>query len=190
MDDREAYEFYAKPENLMPAGPGRKRRGQRLASMTSVRFAPEVIEAVKDRAFGEGVTVGSWIRRLVDREIAEPRVFEMAVDGEDQPVRLPAEALNEVVAALMPVLLKRGPLDLRIGVPEWYVGEHTAVTRTPVSAAPPMRPSGVIEGSGRQGDSRTLLSSLSGRTFSCPHFSVGNVASAACPECGPLQAAA
>jgi hypothetical protein len=73
MTDDEAYEFYADPANCEPAGPGRKpRRGQRLASMTSVRFAPEVIEAVRQRAFSEGVTVGFWIRRLVDREIAGP----------------------------------------------------------------------------------------------------------------------
>ena len=71
MDDREAYEFYKHPAHLEAAGPGRKRKGQRLASMTSVRFAPEVIEAVKDIAFAEGRTVGSWIRRLVDREIAQ-----------------------------------------------------------------------------------------------------------------------
>lgn len=69
MNDREAYEFYADPANREAAGPPRKRKGQRLASMTSVRFAPEVIEAVKDRAFGEGFTVGSWIRRLVQREL-------------------------------------------------------------------------------------------------------------------------
>lgn len=75
MNDDEAYEFYADPANREITGPGRKRTGQRLASMTAVRFAPEVIEAVKDRAFSEGVTVGHWIRRLVNREIAEPRTF-------------------------------------------------------------------------------------------------------------------
>jgi len=69
MDDREAYEFYEDPEHLKPAGPGRKRNAPRLTTMNSVRFAPEVIEAVKAVAFEEGVTVGSWIRRLVQREL-------------------------------------------------------------------------------------------------------------------------
>jgi hypothetical protein len=192
MTDDEAYEFYANPENLQITGPGRKRQGQRLTSMTAVRFAPEVIEAVKNRAFGEGVTVGSWIRRLVDREITEPRVLEMTLDGEDQPVRLPADALNEVIAALMPMLAKHGPLDLRIGVPQWFVGEHTATTRTTVSAGPPGRPTGLIEGSGRMGDRRSLGTSLSGtgRTFSCPHLSIGNVTHVSCGVCGPLPAVA
>jgi hypothetical protein len=73
MDDREAHEFYADPAHLAISGPGVKRKGQRLTSMTAVRFAPEVIEAVKDIAFAEGVTVGSWIRRLVNRELEARR---------------------------------------------------------------------------------------------------------------------
>lgn len=75
MDDREAYEFYANPANRAVSGPGRKRQGQqpRLSGMTSVRFTPEVIETVKGIALGEGVTVGSWIRRLVDRAIEAHR---------------------------------------------------------------------------------------------------------------------
>lgn len=188
MDDREAYEFYADPTNRVPARPGRKRTGQNLASMTSVRFAPEVVEAVKERAFREGVTVGSWIRRLVDREIAEPRVFELAVEGEDEPVPVPAEALERLTAALMPALLRHGVLSLRIGSPAWRREGSAVVSSLPVAV---QRPEGVIEGSGRAGEPRALRSSL-GRphTFSCPHLSVGNVASASCGTCGPLDVAA
>jgi hypothetical protein len=130
MDDREAYEFYADPAHREASGPARKRQGQqpRLSGMTSIRFAPEVIEAVKGLAFSEGVTVGSWIRRLVDREIG---------------------------------------------------------------ARARQRPQGLVEGSGVAGDPRALTSTLSrARTFSCPHFSVGNVVSASCETCGPLEAAA
>lgn len=69
MDDAEAYEFYADPANRVMTGPGRKRSGQRLTRMSSIRFTPEVIEQVKDLAGREGITVGAWIRRLVQWEI-------------------------------------------------------------------------------------------------------------------------
>jgi hypothetical protein len=188
MDNREAYEFYADPANRVPAGPGRKRRGrgQNLSGMTSIRFVPEVIEAVKERAFGEGVTVGSWIRRLVDREIAEPRVFHLAVEGEEEPVPVPAEALERLTAALMPALLRHGSLSLRIGSPSWRHDGSAVVSSLPVAVE---RPKGIVEGSGIAGEPRALRSSLDRpRTFSCPHLSVGNVTSAACGTCGPLAA--
>lgn len=128
MDDHEAHEFYAGPANLAASGPGRKRQGQNLAGTASIRFAPKVIEAVKGIASGDGVTVGAWIRRLVDREIEAHR----------RP-----------------------------------------------------RPQGLIEGSGVAGEPRALPSAPVGlRTFRCPHFSVGNVTSAACGTCGRLAAAA
>jgi hypothetical protein len=188
VDDREAYEFYADPANLAIGGPARKRAAPHLTSMTSVRFAPDVIEAVKERAFGEGVTVGSWIRRLVGREIAEPRVFELAVEGEAGPVRVPAEALERLTAALMPALLRHGTLSLRIGSPAWRHDGDALVGSLPVGVE---RPEGVIEGSGVAGEPRAIPSTLSRlRTFSCPHFSIANVTSAACVICGPLGVAA
>jgi hypothetical protein len=39
------------------------------SGMIPVRFAPDVIEVVKRFAAQDGVTVSTWIRRLVDREI-------------------------------------------------------------------------------------------------------------------------
>jgi len=36
----------------------------------------------------------------------------------------------------------------------------------------------------------TLTATGYGRTFACPHFSVGNAVSASCEQCGPLSAAA
>ena len=73
MDDAEAYEFYADPANRVMTGPGRKRSGQRLTIMSSVRFAPEVIEQVKRLTAAEGVTVGAWIRAAVAREAERKR---------------------------------------------------------------------------------------------------------------------
>jgi hypothetical protein len=177
VDDREAYERS-----------GRKREGQRLSSMSSVRFDPEVIEAVKERALGEGITVGAWIRRLVAQEITEPRFFDLPVDGEGEPVRLPAEALERVVAALMPLIARYGSLEIRLGPPAWRRDGGVLTSTLPIAV---QRPAGVIDGSGVAGEPRAIPSTLSRlRTFSCPHFSIGNVASAACEICGPLEAAA
>ena len=62
-------------------------------------------------------------------------------------------------------------------------------------AVPPRvfpRPEGIIPGAGRKGEPKTLPSSLQMRpqTFTCPHFSIGNVVAAACEHCGPLAVAA
>ena len=132
MNDEEAFEFYSDPANRIPAGPGRKRKGPRFTSLTSVRFDPQVIESVKSIAFAEGITVGAWIRRAVERE-------------REREAR--------------------------------------------------QRPAGLIPGSGRKGEPRSLSSSPAtvsshGRTFACQHMSIGNVASASCGICGPLQAVA
>jgi len=66
--DREAYEYYRNPANLVPAGSGRKRKHPALTSMAAVRFDPAIITAVKRIAAAEGVTVSTWIRRAVTRE--------------------------------------------------------------------------------------------------------------------------
>ena len=73
MTDQEAYDFYADPANLAVSGPGRRRKRPTLTAMTAVRFAPEVIEQVKDIAFAEGITAGAWLRRLVDGELSRRR---------------------------------------------------------------------------------------------------------------------
>jgi hypothetical protein len=177
VNDREAYEYYLDPEHLKPAGPGRRRKGQRLTSLNSVRFAPEVIEAVKAAAFGEGITVGAWIRRLVRRELEAPETVEMVVDGLPEPLRLPADALRAIAAAVTPALIQHGQVSLTLGSP------HTGAER----------PAGLIPGSGRQGEPKALTSSRSigaARTFACPHMSIGGVVSASCDICGPLHVAA
>jgi hypothetical protein len=69
MADAEAHEFYADPANLAIAGPGYKRKRPRLSSMVPVRFSPQVIEAAKGLAAAEGMTVSSWIRRAVQRDL-------------------------------------------------------------------------------------------------------------------------
>jgi hypothetical protein len=110
-------------------------------------------------------------------EAAEREMVEMTVDGLDAPLQVPASALREVTTAAVPALLKYGQIALTIGSTFRQTGAE--------------RPTGIIPGSGRMGEPKSLTSSLVlGRTFSCPHMSIGNVESASCGVCGTMRAAA
>ena len=221
MDDAEAYEHYADPAHRELKGVPVKRRGQRLTSMSSVRFAPEVIEAVKNRAFEEGITVGSWLRRLVQREIEPPAYTEVHVDGLDTPLRIRAESFRDVLGAMAFEVAAHGPIDLRVGLAsaamsqdgvrlttaisitaelaDWRASERERREAARAGTAdvtggrevPPRRiPSSPQSGPARGYGYAIEMTPGKGRTFSCPHFSVGNAVSAACEQCGPLEAAA
>jgi hypothetical protein len=74
VNDEEAAEFYSNPENLQPVGPPRRRSGGRaLSSHVPVRFSPSLVQAVKAIADLEGVSVSTWIRSLVIREVERRR---------------------------------------------------------------------------------------------------------------------
>jgi hypothetical protein len=62
-------DFYADPEHLLPAGPVRKRKRPIMSEMVPVRFPRDMIAAVKRFASQDGMTVSTWIRRLVAKEI-------------------------------------------------------------------------------------------------------------------------
>lgn len=190
MDDREAYEFYADPENRKLVGKPRKRNAPRLTSMTAVRFAPETIEAVKDMAHSEGVSVGAWIRRLVSRAIAapaEPEMTAVTLDGFAEPLQVRSELLRDLAAGLMPALLKYGSVSLTLGAPQiTSSGPASMTTAMPFTLNAP-RPQALVPGSGRKGEPKALRSSLTrAATFACPHMSIGNATSASCGICGPL----
>ncbi len=71
MTDEEAWGYYAKPENQR-MGEGaiiRPPRPTRMKDAVPVRFRDATIEAVKEFADADGVTVSEWIRRLVNQEI-------------------------------------------------------------------------------------------------------------------------
>jgi hypothetical protein len=58
------------PENQNPVGP-RARAGQArlLTSHVPIRFRPQTIEKAKVIAERDGMTVSSWIRGVVEREV-------------------------------------------------------------------------------------------------------------------------
>src|SRR6266496_2742040 len=58
------------PENRNPVGP-RARAGQArmLTSHVPIRFRPQTIEKAKIIAERDGMTVSSWIRGIVEREV-------------------------------------------------------------------------------------------------------------------------
>jgi len=194
-DDREAYEFYADPANRELRGTPRKRKAPRLTNMASVRFDPAVIETATAIAREEGITVSSWIRRLVQRETEPPRMVEVACDGLDEPLRVPQDALERILWAAMPAIIKHGSVNLQIGTPRQR-GEWIQARRHELE---------VVPGSGRQCEPRSIPSSLelkrgygvttetastlAGRTFACPHLTVGNAMSVSCGICGPLREA-
>ena len=65
-----AADFYANPENQTPKGPGRRRTTKpALSSHVPVRFAASTLAVAKVLADADGVTVSTWIRNLVTREI-------------------------------------------------------------------------------------------------------------------------
>jgi hypothetical protein len=89
MDLEQAHEFYKNPANLVPAGPG--RRPQRPATMSGtvpVRFSPDMIMAVRRLADQDGVTVSSWIRGLVSKEIQRRQLPSTDSAAAAEPVQL------------------------------------------------------------------------------------------------------
>ena len=108
MDEIQAHEFYADPKNQVPAGPAYRRTGRRLSATVPVRFPQAVIDAVKRLADRDGVTVSSWIRRVVVREVM--RRQPTAVTGSSQPVRFeavnPSSPLTTTVSPVAPERLE------------------------------------------------------------------------------------
>lgn len=65
--------FYENPDNLVAAGPGHRpvrRHAARLSGTVPVRFSQEAIAAVKQFSDADGMTVSSWVRKVIDQEIA------------------------------------------------------------------------------------------------------------------------
>jgi hypothetical protein len=84
VTDEEAWDYYSKPEHQqMGEGPVvRPPRPTRMKDAVPIRFHDATVEAVKEFADADGVTVSEWIRRLVNREIEARRGQPSADDAE------------------------------------------------------------------------------------------------------------
>jgi len=93
MSEAQAHEFYKDPEHLAAAGPGQRRERPMKSGMIPVRFSPEMVAAVKRFASRDGVTVSTWIRRLVGRELQRLQPSATAATGEAPSIQFdyPAE---------------------------------------------------------------------------------------------------
>lgn len=69
MSPEEECEFYSRPENLEPKGPGRRRRRSNLTQVVPVRFTPETLDEIRRVAEADDRSVSSWIRRAVQHEL-------------------------------------------------------------------------------------------------------------------------
>ena len=112
-------------------------------------------------------------------------------------VRISPSLLNQVTAAAAAESrsagswvrrVLRGELQRQRAAerPRGLIGESGRAGQ-PKSLPSSLRPSGIRRG---YGYAMTITASGRGRTFSCPHMSVSNVASASCEQCGPLEAVA
>lgn len=69
-NETDAYTYYDDPEKIGLAGPGvEPTRPARLSSHLPIRFQPEVLAAARRLAAEDGVSISTWIRSLVEREV-------------------------------------------------------------------------------------------------------------------------
>ncbi len=69
-EDEKAAEFYADPANRSSAAKQpTRRKTQGLTTHVPIRFRPESLEALKQLANDDGMTVSGWVRHLCEREI-------------------------------------------------------------------------------------------------------------------------
>lgn len=98
MSDLNAAEFYANPDNRSPVGPPRRPRHRQLTNHVPVRFTSGTIASIRAIAWRDGVSVSSWIRAVVEREV--DRLLPLPQTAGKTPLEslgqppLPAATLN------------------------------------------------------------------------------------------------
>ena len=68
-DDEAAAAFYADPDHRATTGESVPGPRGRLSEHVPIRFAPGMLAGVQRAAREDGMTVSSWIRAVVDREL-------------------------------------------------------------------------------------------------------------------------
>ena|SRR6266851_9561147 len=90
-----AGEFYTDPTNLVPTGPPRRPRRRQLTSHVPVRFSPATVAAVRMLAWRDGISMSSWIRSAVEREVERQLPRLLTAGTQTAPLKLAAqETLN------------------------------------------------------------------------------------------------
>jgi hypothetical protein len=83
MKDDELAKLYQDPANRRLTGTPKRPRLQTLSNHVPIRFSANTMAAVQTLAHGDGMTVSSWIRSVVDRELVR---------------RLPPQTMSTLVA--------------------------------------------------------------------------------------------
>jgi len=111
MSDEQAHEFYKDPEHLAISGPGQRRERPMKTAMIPVRFTQDMIAAVKGFASQDGVTVSTWIRGVIAKEIQrrQPSVTASTAAAEAMHLDYPPEfrPQSESVPSFVPALCAR-----------------------------------------------------------------------------------
>lgn len=69
MSDEEAFEHYKNPDNRKPGAGSYEIPKRALSRHIPIRFRPQTIAKVKAIAERDGMTVSSWIRAVIEREV-------------------------------------------------------------------------------------------------------------------------
>jgi hypothetical protein len=108
MSDEEAFEHYKDPDNRKPADGSYEVPKRVLSRHVPIRFRPRTIAKAKTIAERDGMTVSSWIRAVIEREVER---------------RMPAPPethLSETRATTWQYTSGANLVDdLRTGNPEW-----------------------------------------------------------------------
>jgi hypothetical protein len=100
-------DFYLDPEHLAPAGPARRRQRPIMSGMVPVRFPQDMIAAIKRFASQDGMTVSTWIRRLVAKEIdrRQPPATATGTVGPQPGIQIQGTAPSSRTASTTPTEL-------------------------------------------------------------------------------------
>jgi hypothetical protein len=69
MNDEEAFEHYKNPDNRKPVDGVFEVPKRVLSRHVPIRFRPQTIAKAKAIAERDGMTVSSWIRAVIEREV-------------------------------------------------------------------------------------------------------------------------
>lgn len=69
-------DYFDDPSKLRLRGAPRGRSGEALTKHVPIRFGPELLDGVRVLAARDGVSVSSWIRRIVDEEVRRRLSYE------------------------------------------------------------------------------------------------------------------